>query len=235
MSNRFYTNCPIQPGFMVLRGSEAHHLAVVCRVRPNESICLFNGDGREYPAAVREVGKKQVTVEVLSVQSADRELPFRLELAAPLPKGDRAQFLVEKLTELGTTAYVLLRTERSIIDPGSYRLEKLERYVIEASKQTGRNVLMRVEGPVEWETYCRRSNLPAVRILANPGDRGNLPPPGEDVVVAVGPEGGFTAKEVDLGRQHGWLRVSLGARVLRTETAALVMAAWGAGITGSRT
>src|SRR5262245_15475642 len=101
MADRFHVNCDLAPGPIGLRGPEAHHMTVVCRVRPGDEVCLFNGDGHEYPGRVVEVSKRDVTVEVLRVESPARELPFVLHVAAPLPKGDRAQFLVEKLTELG--------------------------------------------------------------------------------------------------------------------------------------
>src|SRR5262245_34251259 len=165
MAERFYVNCPLQPGLVEVRGAEAHHLAVVCRVHPGDPVRLFNGDGREYPARVTAVTRRSVTVDVLGVESPRRELGFRLEVAAPLPKGDRAQFLVEKLTELGAASFVPLRTQRSVVHPRETRLDKLERHVIEASKQCGRNVLMEVQPLVEWEAYCRRGDLPAVRIL----------------------------------------------------------------------
>src|SRR5256885_12162754 len=101
MAERFYVSSPLAPGAVELDGPEAHHLAVVCRVRPGDAVCLFNGDGREYPASVVEAGKRRVSLEVTAAEAPARELGFRLEVAAPLPKGDRAQFLLEKLTELG--------------------------------------------------------------------------------------------------------------------------------------
>src|SRR5437868_6925707 len=145
MSERFYVNCPLGPGPVELRGPEAHHLAVVCRLRPGDAVCLFNGDGREYPAVVVEAGKRSVGLEVTEVLAPPRERGHRLEVAAPLPKGDRAGFLVEKLTGLGATGLVPLRTRRSVVHPGETKREKLERYVVEASKQCGRNVLLRIE------------------------------------------------------------------------------------------
>src|SRR5438067_1752195 len=102
MSSRFYVNEPLNPGqTLVLGDAEARHLAVVNRVRPGDQVCLFNGDGLEYPATIADVSRRQVTLKVTAVFAPSRELGFQLELAAPLPKGDRAQFLVEKLTELG--------------------------------------------------------------------------------------------------------------------------------------
>src|SRR5437899_5962052 len=160
MSKRFYINCPLQPGPVDLSGAEAHHLAAVCRLRPGDTVCLFNGDGREYPARVRDVGHRLVSVDVLDAVAPRRELPFPLTVAAPLPKGDRAQFLIEKLTELGVTAFTPLHTARSVVHPRQTKLEKLQRYVIEASKQCGRNVLMEVRPVSDWSAFCRRDDLP---------------------------------------------------------------------------
>src|SRR5262249_11564549 len=139
--------------------------------------------------------------------------------------GDRAQFLLEKLTELGVTAFIPLRTRRSVVHPGEARLDRLRRHVIEASKQCGRNVLMRVGPPADWETYCVRGDLPAVRVLAHPGEAGAPWPAGQPAALAVGPEGGFTEEEVGHARAAGWRVVGLGPRTLRVETAALVLAA----------
>jgi 16S rRNA (uracil1498-N3)-methyltransferase len=225
MADRFYINCPLQLGLVRLSGPEAHHLAVVCRLRAGDRVCLFNGDGREYRAAIASADKRQVALEVEAADAPPRERPFPLEVAAPLPKGDRAQFLVEKLTELGVTTFVPLTTRRSISREA--KPERLERYVIEASKQCGRNVLMRVLPYADWESYCRREDLPALRVLAHVGGAGEVPAAGQAMAAAVGPEGGFTEEEVEVARQAGWRVVGLGPRILRVETAALVLAACG--------
>ncbi len=165
MADRFYVNCPLAPGPVTVEGPEAHHLAVVCRLRRGDAVCLFNGDGREYPAEVREVGKRAVVLEVHAVESPRRESPVRLEVAAPLPKGDRAQFLIEKLTELGVAAFTPLQTARSVVHPRETKLDKLQRYVIEASKQCGRNTLMGVGPLTEWSDFLRGRPLPGRKVL----------------------------------------------------------------------
>jgi 16S rRNA (uracil1498-N3)-methyltransferase len=225
MAERFYVNRALALGPVTLQGAESHHLATVCRLRPGESVCLFNGDGREYLAEVAIVARRSVDLHVLAVEEPQRELGFRLEVAAPLPKGDRAQFLLEKLTELGATTFVPLHTERSVAHPRETKLDKLQRHVIEASKQCGRNVLLSVGALTSWESYCRRGDLPRLRILAHPGAPAEMWSPMADVAVAVGPEGGFTDAEVALARAASWGTVGLGPRVLRVETAALVLAA----------
>ena len=176
MADRFYVNCPLAPGRVEVTGPEAHHLAVVCRVRRGAVVCLFNGDGREYPAEVREVARRMVVVEVRAVEAPQRESPYRLEVAAPLPKGDRGQFLIEKLTELGVAAFTPLQTARSVVHPREAKLDKLQRYVIEASKQCGRNVLMTIEPLTAWVDFVRREDLPGRKVLAIPAGRNGRRP-----------------------------------------------------------
>jgi 16S rRNA (uracil1498-N3)-methyltransferase len=225
MADRFYVNCPLTPGPITVEGPEAHHLATVSRLRPGDRVYLFNGDGHEYPTRVEQLARQRVTLQILAVKSPHRELGYRLEVAAPLPKGDRAQFLVEKLTELGATTYVPLRTERSVVHPRDSRREKLQRCVVEASKQCGRNVLLHIEALVDWQAYCTREGLPPARVVAHPGGTMLRSLAGQDLAVAVGPEGGFTDKEIEQALKQGWQVVGLGPRTLRIETAALVLAA----------
>src|SRR4051794_23523834 len=108
MAERFHVNCPLAPGLVTLTGPEAHHLATVCRLRAGDRVTLFNGDGSQYPGRIEGVGKKAVTVEVVGVENPVRERPEPLVVAAPLPKADRAHFLIEKLTEVGVREFVPL-------------------------------------------------------------------------------------------------------------------------------
>jgi 16S rRNA (uracil1498-N3)-methyltransferase len=236
MADRFYVNRALGEGELSLVGPEAHHLAVVCRARPGGRVVLFNGDGRDYPAAVVECTRKSVTLEVAVPVEVARELPYRVEVAAPLPKGDRGDFLVEKLTELGATRFVPLRTSRTVVEPRESKLDRLQRVVVEASKQCGRNVLMEVGRLTDWDDHVRAIAGAARRRVAHlkprgaDGDgarRGESPrptPPAEDVSVAVGPEGGLTPAEVETAVAQGWEVVDLGPRILRVETAAIALA-----------
>ncbi|HVK11854.1 MAG TPA: 16S rRNA (uracil(1498)-N(3))-methyltransferase [Gemmataceae bacterium] len=223
MADRFYHPGPLGLGDVTLDGPEAHHLANVRRFGPGDVVALFNGDGREYPATVIEVGKKRARLHVTTVETPDREIGFRLHLAAALPKGDRGDFLIEKLTELGVTDFTPLLTERGVVKADDAKAEKLRRAVIEASKQCGRNVLMTVHPPAKWSDWCR--TVTGERYLAHPGAaaRGSAH---RDVTVAVGPEGGFADAEVAAAVATGWHLLSLGKTVLRVETAALAAAVW---------
>jgi 16S rRNA (uracil1498-N3)-methyltransferase len=233
MADRFYSPTPLTLGEVVLTGPEAHHLATVRRFAAGERVILFTGDGNDYPAEVLTVGKRQATLNVVAVEPVNRELGFRLEIAAALPKGDRGDFLIEKLTELGVTRFVPLETARVVVRPKESRIDGLRRAVIEASKQCGRNVLMRVEMPIAWEDFLRETNLPATRIVLHPGTdslravrsgAAGFPSFRGDVIFAIGPEGGFTDGEIAAACVAGWHRSDLGPRTLRVETAAIAAA-----------
>jgi 16S rRNA (uracil1498-N3)-methyltransferase len=224
VSDRFFYDGPLGPGDIDLEGPEAHHIAAVRRFAAGESITLFNGDGREYPATIVAVGKKRVALRVTSIESPQRELAFRLHFASALPKGDRGDFLIEKLTELGVTDFTPLITERTIVKPGDDKSDKLRRAVIEASKQCGRNVLMQIHPPAMWVEWCLLQR--GQRLLAHFSEEASpYSPAREDVTVAIGPEGGLTKSEVELAVTCGWQVISLGPRTLRVETAAVAFAA----------
>jgi 16S rRNA (uracil1498-N3)-methyltransferase len=225
MSVRFYVNSPIVD-HVVLQGAEARHATLVCRLHPGDVVCLFNGDGREYSAEITALSRNRVDLAVRNLAAPARELPFRLEIACPLPKGDRGQFLIEKLTELGVSTYVPLRTRRSVIHPSESRQEKLQRYVIEASKQCGRNVLMQIEPTVSLDALLAKPRTSEFRWIAHPAGqpfRAGIRP--GDTQIVMGPEGGLTDEEVHQAQGAGWQVVSLGPRILRVETAALALAA----------
>jgi 16S rRNA (uracil1498-N3)-methyltransferase len=128
---------------------------------------------------------------------------------------------------VGATRFVPLVTERSVVIPKESTVTKLERGVIEASKQCGRNVLMAVEPACKFSEFVRRTDLPLSRlVLHTAAGSGPHKPDAGGVAFAVGPEGGFTPDEVADAVANGWRVTSFGPRVLRVETAAVVATAW---------
>src|SRR5262245_139287 len=221
MTARFYTPDALAPGEFLLTGDEAHHLAAVRRCAPGDRVVLFNGDGREYPADILSLGRKQVLLTVVGVESPDRELPFNLEVAAAMPKGDRGDFLIEKLVELGVARFTPLETARTVVVPKAARLENLRQAVIEASKQCGRNLLMQISDVMKWNAFLLRGDLPTTRVMLTTEATRPLIGIDDSVMVAIGPEGGWEASEREAGMSAGWVEASLGPRVLRVETAAI--------------
>jgi 16S rRNA (uracil1498-N3)-methyltransferase len=193
---------------------------------------------------VEAVGRGSVELRILERLHVERELDAaRLVLAVALPKGDRARWLIEKSVELGVDSLVPLSTRRQSLPVTDGLIERLRRTVIEASKQCGRNRLMQIAEPVEWRSFVAASPLGGARswrLLADPAPGTEAlaqvlvelteslrDQPGSRplVCVAVGPEGGFTADELELAREHAWRPIGLGPRTLRIETAAIAVAA----------
>jgi len=225
MSRRFYTNSNLTVGRVLLEGDEAHHLSHVCRFHVGDEVTLFNGDGREYSARIMQISRRQVELEITAMQSPERELPYPLHIAVTLPKGERADWLVEKLTELGVTTLVPLQSRRSVVRPSISKLDRLRRLVIEASKQCGRNHLMTIDASTDWATYWPKVPPQWQRLIAHPTGSSWHEKLERPTVVAIGPEGGFDDSELVDAIAAGWRCVALGPRILRIETAAVACAA----------
>ncbi len=239
MANRYYVDraIPFSPqnqAPVTLTGSEAHHLIHVMRVAEGAHVVLFDGNGAEFPSRVERVGRADLNLIVLERHAIDRELPRRVTLAVSLPKGDRQRWLVEKAVELGVAELVPLAMLRSVAQPVQQALDRLRRAVIEASKQCGRNRLMQISEPIDWPDFVEATRGEPQRLLAHPATAPasgkhhppcGFPQPADRMLAAVGPEGGLAPEEVAVAEAAGWRLVDLGTRMLRTETAALVMAA----------
>jgi len=235
MSERFFCDVPITGGQVTLEGPEAHHLVHVMRAKVGDRVVLFDGSDAEFSALVTEIGRAAVVLQICDRQSASREPPRQLILGVAMPKGERQRWLVEKAVELGVAEVVPLITARAVAQSREGTRRRLERTIIEASKQCGRNSLMRLGNAIRIEDYLASERPEADRWIAHPCHdlpatvsptaltHGQTP---EVIHVAVGPEGGFTNQEIALAADHGWRVVDLGPRVLRVETAAIAMASW---------
>ncbi|NLX98279.1 MAG: 16S rRNA (uracil(1498)-N(3))-methyltransferase [Rhodopirellula sp.] len=230
MADRYFVDKPVLGEKAILTGAEAHHLLHVMRAKPGAEVLLFDGSGVELLARVETVARSEVELAVLQRREVDRELPCTLTLGVSLPKGERQKWLIEKTVELGLARLVPLVTERTVAQPAGAALTRLRRSVVEASKQCGRNRLMEVGEPQDFLRFVRDAPKASPRWLAHPATgQGSTAatrlasrPTGE-VYLAVGPEGGFTAKEVATAMAAGWESIDLGPRVLRVETAALLL------------
>ncbi len=232
MADRYFVEAPIDGTRASLVGSEAHHLAHVMRAKPGDAVVLFDGSGVQFEARVASIGRSEIELEVLAREAVARELPIRVTLGVALPKGDRQRWLVEKAAELGVARLVPLIGERAGEHQSESSLGRLRRAVIEASKQCGRNRLMEVSPQQTLPVFLSDQRPDSLRWFAQPGGTpiGELLPalPAEfppGVVIAIGPEGGFTDAEVAAATAHGWQPVDLGKRILRIETAALAVVA----------
>ena len=237
MTNRYFVAPPIKTDAVTLKGPEAHHMINVMRASPDAEVVLFDGSGAEFLARVSRIDRSRVELYVLTRSEIDRELPIDVTLAVSLPKGGRKKWLVEKAVELGVRRIVPLVTTRSVSKAGKKALQRLDQTVIEASKQCGRNILLEIDKPESWADFVESERDSPCRLLAHPRsarsyDETDSPagrfsprnPPGK-VVLAVGPEGGFTRDEVSPATSAAWHTIDLGARILRIETAAIFLTA----------
>jgi 16S rRNA (uracil1498-N3)-methyltransferase len=234
MSERFFSTQPITGERATLDGPEAHHLLNVMRAVVGTTVTLFDNSGAEFTAVVESTRRSEASLRITERHEISRELSFPLTAGVALPKGDRQKWLVEKLTELGVTTLVPLITERGIAQPTASALERLARSVIEATKQCGRNRLMRIAAARPLEEFIKSSiagdsqSPDCRRLIAHPHAPGlstleikTLLP----TTIAIGPEGGFTEAEVQSAIDASWRPVSLGRSILRIETAAIALTA----------
>lgn len=228
MANRFYTEQLLHPGLFIMTGDEAHHMNTVRRFQQGDFVVLFNGNGHEYPAEIVSVAKKQIELSILNELQVQRESACKVTIATALPKGDRFDFLLEKLVELGVHCLIPLSTERSIVVPKDDKREKWQRAVIEASKQCGRNQLMEIAPASAFTEFVKRDSGKEKYIL-HTADIQSVAvsfQPAASVVIAVGPEGGWSESEVTLAAENHWQIVQLGQRIMRIETACIAAAAY---------
>jgi 16S rRNA (uracil1498-N3)-methyltransferase len=220
----------VQGDTLVLRGEEAHHLARVRRHQPGEVVEVVDGTGHWYQVRIEAIGRDVVQGQIVDRQRDRGESPVHLTLAAALVKGQRFDFLVEKATELGVAELVPLLAERGVVRPGSeHKPARWEHLARAALKQCGRSRLPFIAPPAALGEVVQRGAEQGARVLLA------VPAGGEELrrclegagplVLAVGPEGGFSAAEVEAARGLGARVFSWGSRVLRSETAGMVLAA----------
>lgn len=216
-----------------LAGDDAHHVARVLRMRPGDRLALCDGRGTEYETEIVTVTPERVVCRLGAARASEAESPCRATLYQCLPKAGKFETIVQKCTELGVFAVVPTSSSRCVAEPGREFERKLERYrrvALEAAKQSRRAMVPEVFPPtaldridpaafdlflVAYEEEQGRSLKQALR------EAKRL----DTVGLCVGPEGGFEQGEVDALVARGAVAVSLGRRILRTETAGMAMLA----------
>ena len=211
-----------------ISGEAAHHAARVLRLAPGDAVTLFDGRGGEHAAAVAEVRRGEVVVAVGARRDVEAESPLAVTLVQGLSSAEHMDTTVQKSVELGVAVIQPILAERSVVrlsaERAQSRLAHWRRIAVSACEQCGRNRLPDVRAPVALRDYCARPDAPSVRLLlsaqAQARLRDALPPAERSLVIAVGPEAGFSAAEEAMLVAAGFRPVRLGPRVLRTETAA---------------
>lgn len=215
---------------------ESHHLSNVLRLKPSAIVIVVDGLGMACKGEVVEVGKSTSTVRIHSRQRNFGEPAVRLTLAAGLSAGSKFDSVVQKGTELGVKRFVPVITERSkvnIEDPkrARSRVTRLEKVALAAMKQCRRSYRPDIASPSSMREFLKETHHESVNLIFHPTPRAKsledipLGPELKRVVLFVGPEAGFSDTEVELAMGAGYQPVTLGPRVLRTETAGPVVCA----------
>ena len=229
MSERFFITTQPAGDRAVLEGDEARHLTRVLRAKVGDTVSLFDGRGREWPARVASLGRDRVELDTTEPTVDPVPVAIPLTLAVALPKGDRQKWMVEKLTELGAARLVPLETTRGVAEATASAQARLERVVIEACKQCGRNTLMEIAAGHPLKRLLAEVPAGACVVIAHPDgtplDVAAIPTTATEIIALVGPEGGFTDEELGVADRAGVIRISLGPHILRVETAAIALAA----------
>lgn len=230
--SRFYVpSGSIDGKTITITGEEAHHIIDVMRLGPSDGIIAFDGTGKEYVGIIRSVATRSVIVDVIDTRTPASAHSAKVTLIQSLPKKAKMDYIVEKATELGVSSIVPVLTKRTIPDWDQDKkavcVARWRKIAVEASKQCGRAdvpLVSEIGDFVKTLDARASSRLALIATLAKDtitlrdalGARKD-----ENITIAIGPEGDFTPEEVSVARAAGFKPVSLGLRVLKSDTAGL--------------
>ncbi len=225
---RLFIDQPLQVGHSAtLSEAAANHAVRVLRLREGDAVTLFNGDGHDYSGQIL-LGKREARVQIDSAAAIDNESPLAITLVQAIARGEKMDLILQKATELGVARVLPVTSDRTEVkldeDRADKRILHWQRVLESACEQCGRAQIPQIESPLTLER--------AARLLADETDTKLVLHPeggrplsqidcGESVSIAIGPEGGFSDRDLAVLDQAGFQRITLGPRVLRTETAGL--------------
>ena len=225
---RFYVDFALSPDSVVeLPDNVVRHLNVL-RVKNTEEIVLFNGDGKVYPALPEVLEKRRASVRILREEATDNESPLNITLVQAVSSAERMDFTLQKSVELGVAEIRPVISERCVVRLSGERAEKRvarwQEIVVSACEQSGRNIVPKVLPLTTYAQALQQLPQETAKLLMSLNRAQKLSdvrPQSGKVVFMVGPEGGWTEKEEQQAFDAGFQSVTLGKRVLRTETASL--------------
>jgi 16S rRNA (uracil1498-N3)-methyltransferase len=236
MTRFFVPTAQIRDGLVYLEGSDHHHLQTVLRRKVGDELQILNGKGEEWTARIVEMTAQTTIAKLNGSTGRPTEPRLKLNLVQSLPKADKFEWIIQKNTELGVSRFQPLLSQRSLIKldmvARAKKQERWQKIIQEAAEQSGRGIVPRLKPILEWRQFI--AQFPAGLVLLPwEGERErslkdvltpltDLP---EQISLIIGPEGGFAQTEVADLQELGAISITLGPRILRTETAGLVAAA----------
>ncbi len=211
------------------------HIRNVLRMSPGEQISVSCGDGKEYRCELDRIGENQITAKIMWAQESDVELPSRICLFQGLPKGDKMELIIQKAVELGAAEIVPMATRRAVVKLDEKKAEaKRKRWNAiseSAAKQSKRMIVPEIKSVMSFQEAVNYAKSFDQKLIPYELARGMDEArriihgirPGQSIAVFIGPEGGFTEEEIALAKEAGVMPVTLGRRILRTETAGMTV------------
>ena len=237
MRRFFVEEQDIKENQVTIKGDEARHIAQVLRLKERDKIKVFTGKGKEYLTEIIQASKKEVIGKVLKESKLDTEPPIEITLVQGLPKSDKMDFIVQKVTELGVKKVIPVITQRTIVrldkEKAEKRRNRWQRIALEAAKQSGRAIVPEVREAIPFIQALDNLNRESLNLIpweeetstslkeVLKNHTSHIPHLVSQITVFIGPEGGFTSEEIEAAKEKGAIPVSLGPRLLRTETAGL--------------
>ncbi|MFU0827889.1 MAG: Ribosomal RNA small subunit methyltransferase E [Lachnoclostridium sp.] len=234
---RFYVD-PDQTGDSKIKitGSDVNHIKNVLRMKPGENIIVCNGQGKDFYCIITEISDDVVLTEVVKVSVTDTELDGKIYLFQGIPKKDKMEFIIQKAVELGIYEIIPVMTKRTVVKledkkKEQKRIERWQAIATSAAKQSNRGIIPKVRNIMYFEEAlnlalnmdCKMIPYENAKDITKTRDIIQNTPKANSIAIFIGPEGGFEEEEIKRAAETGFLPVTLGRRILRTETAGLAI------------
>lgn len=234
--NRFFAKSDnIFEDKIIIDGGDFNHIRNVLRIKAGEKLMIIGANSINYLCSVREYADKEVILDIVSMENNNNELPSRIYLFQGLPKADKMELIIQKCVELGVYEIVPVNMKRCVAKLEGRKIDsKIQRWNAiseSAAKQSGRGIIPQISNPVSFGEALKICSDLKVKLIPYELEEGMEATreaisgikPGDSIGVFIGPEGGFDLSEIEKAKENDILPVSLGRRILRTETAGLAL------------
>ena len=224
---------------VIITGPDVNHIGRVLRMKKGEEIAVSNGiDAKEYRCAINEISDTDVICDLLFVKEDGLELPAEVTIFQGLPKADKMELIIQKNVELGVARIVPVNMKRCVMKLDDKKVKsRVERWMgisEAAAKQSKRRIIPEVTAPMSFKEAVKFAEDMNVKLVPYEMSKGMARTkeliegikPGDKVAIFIGPEGGFDESEIEFAKENGFSEITLGKRILRTETAGFTVMSW---------
>ena len=230
MANFYISKSMLQEDKAIITGDEAKHISRVLRMKKGDSVTLCDGEGTFFEAVLTNFDEKSVTADILSQRKAETEPKLKITLYQGVPKNPKLETIVQKAVEIGVVRIVPVDTKRAVAKlDKKEKIERLQKIALEAAKQSKRGIVPEVSATISFKDAVSEAKKADLAIIPYEEETENSlkgvlsGKKAQSVSIMIGPEGGFDKEEIKLALSSGITPVTLGKRILRTETAGLAV------------